>query len=142
MRTLPDSLLFRMDIVQNAMVRILTVFAERHPSISYFQGMNDILAPFFVVFLAEKLKLSYVEIENNFYKLEKQITKQIISEVECDSYYCFINFLSSLKNNFLKGFDGIKSNFKFIEEKLRILDPVLCDHFEKNHINLYQFGFR
>jgi len=35
--------------------RILYIWAVRHPASGYVQGINDLVTPFFVVFLAEYL---------------------------------------------------------------------------------------
>ncbi|XP_022246981.1 TBC1 domain family member 22B-like isoform X2 [Limulus polyphemus] len=45
--------LFQQQIVQEIFERILYIWAIRHPASGYVQGMNDLLTPFFVVFLQE-----------------------------------------------------------------------------------------
>lgn len=51
--------IFQNEIVQNIFQRVLYVWAVRHPGSGYVQGINDLLTPFFVVFLTE-----YIEINN------------------------------------------------------------------------------
>ena len=46
----------------------------RHPSNVYIQGMNDIVAPIFAVFLADQFHMTFTELETNFPKLEKKFT--------------------------------------------------------------------
>jgi hypothetical protein len=36
--------------------RVLYIWAIRHPASGYVQGINDLITPFFVVFLAEYLE--------------------------------------------------------------------------------------
>ncbi|GBN86495.1 TBC1 domain family member 22B, partial [Araneus ventricosus] len=45
--------LFQQEIVQMAFERILYILAIRHPASGYVQGMNDLVTPFFVVFLQD-----------------------------------------------------------------------------------------
>lgn len=52
-RTCPGLPLFHVDAVAAAMERVLYVWAVRHPACGYVQGMNDLVTPFFAVFLAE-----------------------------------------------------------------------------------------
>ncbi|CAD7933699.1 unnamed protein product [Amoebophrya sp. A120] len=46
--------LFQEEKIHAMMERILFVWALRHPGCGYVQGINDLLTPFLVVFLAEK----------------------------------------------------------------------------------------
>lgn len=43
----------RMFCLLQALERILFIWAIRHPASGYVQGINDLLTPFFVVFLSE-----------------------------------------------------------------------------------------
>jgi len=47
--------LFQQTIVQEMFERILFIWAIRHPASGYVQGMNDLVTPFYVVFLQEYL---------------------------------------------------------------------------------------
>jgi len=47
--------LFQQKIVQEMFERILFIWAIRHPASGYVQGMNDLVTPFYVVFLQEYL---------------------------------------------------------------------------------------
>ena len=42
-------------LVQDIFERILFIWAVRHPASGYVQGMNDLVTPFFVVFLSQFL---------------------------------------------------------------------------------------
>ena len=43
--------------------------------------MNDILAPIFAVFVAEKFSMTYIEIENRIREVEDSITEDTLLEV-------------------------------------------------------------
>ncbi|CAJ0590516.1 unnamed protein product, partial [Cylicocyclus nassatus] len=45
--------LFQQKLVQEMFERILYIWAIRHPGSGYVQGINDLVTPFFVVFLSE-----------------------------------------------------------------------------------------
>lgn len=54
-RTQPDLKLFSTPIMQTMMIRIIFIWALRHPASGYVQGINDLCAPLILVFLTEYL---------------------------------------------------------------------------------------
>jgi hypothetical protein len=52
--------LFQKKSVQDIFQRILYVWSVRHPASGYVQGINDLVTPFFAVFLTE-----YLDTDNN-----------------------------------------------------------------------------
>ena len=53
----------------------------RHPLGGYTQGMNDIVAPIFSVFMAEKFGCPFFELENNLLDVESQFTPENLRDV-------------------------------------------------------------
>lgn len=51
----PQVPLFQQRLVQEMFERVLFVWAIRHPASGYVQGINDLVTPFFIVFLQEAL---------------------------------------------------------------------------------------
>uniref|UniRef100_A0A182M1U6 Rab-GAP TBC domain-containing protein n=1 Tax=Anopheles culicifacies TaxID=139723 RepID=A0A182M1U6_9DIPT len=49
----PHVALFQQKLVQEMFERILFIWAIRHPASGYVQGINDLVTPFFIVFLQE-----------------------------------------------------------------------------------------
>jgi hypothetical protein len=45
--------LFQQKTVQEMFERILFIWAIRHPASGYVQGINDLVTPFYMVFLQE-----------------------------------------------------------------------------------------
>lgn len=52
----PHVPIFQQTLVQEMFERILFIWAIRHPASGYVQGINDLVTPFFIVFLQEALK--------------------------------------------------------------------------------------
>lgn len=51
----PHVQLFQQNLVQEMFERILFIWAIRHPASGYVQGINDLVTPFFIIFLQEAL---------------------------------------------------------------------------------------
>ena len=47
--------LFQQQCVQEMFERVLYIWAIRHPASGYVQGVNDLVTPYFIVFLQEVL---------------------------------------------------------------------------------------
>lgn len=75
-RTLPYHSLFSTNSVQRALERILLMWAFRHPASGYVQGINDLITPFFVVFLEEII----YNRKNDFLSEEEQSDISVILE--------------------------------------------------------------
>lgn len=104
--------------------------------------MNDILAPIFAIFLAETFNMNYIELENNLRKVEEEMTDENLLNAEADAFHCFSLFLSNMKQNYIKGFDGVNENLKKVRELLIKGDKELYTHLEENDIEVFHFGFR
>lgn len=51
----PQISLFQQKLVQEMFERVLFIWSIRHPASGYVQGINDLVTPFFIVFLQEQL---------------------------------------------------------------------------------------
>ncbi|TKC41714.1 hypothetical protein EI555_005015, partial [Monodon monoceros] len=80
-RTNPLIPLFQQPLVQEIFERILFIWAIRHPASGYVQGINDLVTPFFVVFLSE-----YVG-KRHEYQVEQAIALSYLWSV-CFSQEC------------------------------------------------------
>lgn len=104
--------------------------------------MNDILAPLFAVFLAEQIGVSFPELNQRFHELEDKIQPERLWAAEADAFFCFSLFLAQTKQNYLKGFDGVKELLKKLQSLLSRCDKELIDLLESNEIQVFHFGFR
>ena len=142
LRTLPDVLVFRSLLVQRSLVRILTIFTIRHPSNSYAQGMNDVLAPLFWVFLAEGLGVSPGQLAADPSPLDGPADPAWILAPEADAYHCFALFISLIKANYVNGFEGVSAAIGRLARLVALCDPELAAHLQQNQIELLHFAFR
>lgn len=95
-RTFPSISLFREEYVQEPMVTILTVWSKMYPLISYRQGMHDILAPVYKVFLE-----SAIADNNGITKL----SEDTLSTVEKTVAVVFLNIMNSAKYLFVNNLE-------------------------------------
>ena len=51
-------------------------------------------------------------------------------------------FLSQMKQNYLKGFDGVNELLKKLRSLIELCDSELLKQLEENDIQLFHFGFR
>lgn len=59
--------MFFLSLLPQVFERILFIWAIRHPASGYVQGINDLVTPFFVVFLSEFVsKLLSVRLMSDF----------------------------------------------------------------------------
>lgn len=61
----PQIALFQQKLVQEMFERILFIWSIRHPASGYVQGINDLVTPFFIVFLQEVLEPGKLPVSNS-----------------------------------------------------------------------------
>jgi hypothetical protein len=130
--------LFQQTEVQEMFERILFIWAIRHPASGYVQGMNDLVTPFFVVFLEEELPKD-VEVETFDVSSLPQDQK---NNMEADSYWCMSKFLDSIQVNYIFAQTGIQEKVKKLKELIERIDAPLHFHLQKHEIDYLQFSFR
>ncbi len=86
--------------------------------------------------------MSYSKAVNNIPKIQSKITEENLFNAEADSYHCFELFLSTMKSNYIQGFDGINQNLERLTKMMQKCNKKLMDHFEKNHLEIFHFAFR
>ena len=130
-RTAPDLPLFRNKRVQSRLERMLYVWAWRHPATSYVQGMNDIVVPFFIVFLKSHCKEG-----------EISFSDENLDHVEADCYWCLSKIMSSIQDHYIPGQLGIHKMISHLEDLISHVNYELYQHITKNGIEVIHFAFR
>ncbi|XP_032898434.1 TBC1 domain family member 22B isoform X1 [Amblyraja radiata] len=135
-RTNPLIPLFQQPAVQEIFERILFIWAIRHPASGYVQGINDLVTPFFVVFLSEHVE---EDVENfDVTNLSETVQRNI----EADSFWCMSKLLDGIQDNYTFAQPGIQKKVKALEELISRIDEQIHVHFRKYEVEYLQFAFR
>ncbi|CAF0846404.1 unnamed protein product [Adineta steineri] len=130
--------IFQQTVVQELFERILFIWAIRHPASGYVQGINDLVTPFFVVFLSEFIE-NDIEIENFDISSLPERNRKI---VEADSYWATSHLLEGIQDNYTFAQPGIQYKVRTLEELVKRIDEPLYRHLKDQHIEFLQFAFR
>ncbi|XP_054724410.1 TBC1 domain family member 22B-like [Uloborus diversus] len=130
--------LFQQEIVQEAFERVLYILAIRHPASGYVQGMNDLLTPFYVVFLQDYIPPGS-DVES--YDVSK-LSRDALLQVETDSYFCMEKLMDGIQNNYTFAQPGIQHKVYLLKELMKRIDAPLHAHLEHHSIEYLQFSFR
>lgn len=130
--------LLQQKAVQEIFERILYIWAIRHPASGYVQGINDLVTPFFVVFLSEYIE-NDIEVENcDLLELAPE-TRAII---EADSFWCTSRLLDGIQDNYTFAQPGIQMKVNALRELIKRIDAPLHQHLEQHSVEYLQFSFR
>lgn len=117
----PHVPLFQQKLVQEMFERILFIWAIRHPASGYVQGINDLVTPFFIVFLQEQVGVDKV-LET--YRFEDLPVEQR-NIIEADSFWCISKFLDSIQDNYIFAQLGIQEKVNQLKELIQRIDGEL-----------------
>ncbi|KAJ8371291.1 hypothetical protein SKAU_G00113190 [Synaphobranchus kaupii] len=135
-RTNPLIPLFQQPLVQEVFERILFIWAIRHPASGYVQGINDLVTPFFVVFLSEFVEEDVENFEMAGLTLDTQ------RNIEADSFWCMSKLLDGIQDNYTFAQPGIQIKVKALEELVSRIDEDVHGHFQRYEVEYLQFAFR
>lgn len=135
-RTAPEEPLFKYPVIQQSMERILYIWSIRHPASGYVQGINDLLTPFIVAFLAAH--------DDNPQRFDvSTLAKGVIESVEADSYWCLTKLLDGIQDHYTFSQPGLQRMVFKMEELIHRCDVTLHHHLvEKEELQFVQFAFR
>ena len=142
LRDLPRTHLniLKIEHVQNLFLRVLFVWAVRHPASGYVQGMNDLLQPFFYTFA-----LSYSQnknIDEFVQQTELDISEEDFKNVEADCFWCFSKLLDGLQDLYTKDQPGLYKMLDHLKQVISSADPQLAKWIEDEEIQYQEFAFR
>ncbi|XP_024138740.1 TBC1 domain family member 22A [Oryzias melastigma] len=135
-RTNPLIPLFQQASVQEIFERILFIWAIRHPASGYVQGINDLVTPFFVVFLFE-----YIEEEVENFDVSS-LQEEALRNIEADSFWCMSKLLDGIQDNYTFAQPGIQRKVKALEELVSRIDESVHQHMQQYEVEYLQFAFR
>lgn len=117
----PHVPLFQQKLVQEMFERVLFIWAIRHPASGYVQGINDLVTPFFIVFLQEQL--GYAKDLESYRFEEMPIEKRNI--IEADSFWCISKFLDCIQDNYIFAQLGIQEKVNQLKDLIQRIDGEL-----------------
>uniref|UniRef100_A0A8C5AW21 TBC1 domain family, member 22a n=1 Tax=Gadus morhua TaxID=8049 RepID=A0A8C5AW21_GADMO len=116
--------------------RILFIWAIRHPASGYVQGINDLVTPFFVVYVFE-----YIEEEVENFDVSS-LREESLRNIEADSFWCMSRLLDGIQDNYTFAQPGIQRKVKALEELVSRIDDSVHLHMQQYEVEYLQFAFR
>ncbi|KAF9051081.1 RabGAP/TBC [Hymenopellis radicata] len=135
-RTRPGVRLWMHAATQRSLERVLYVWAIRHPASGYVQGINDLVTPFFQVFLS-----SYIDSNPEDFD-PALLPKHVLDAVEADSFWCLSRLLDGIQDNYIFAQPGIQRSVRRMAELVARIDAPLAAHLEGQNVEFMQFAFR
>ncbi|KAI0394687.1 GTPase activating protein [Xylariaceae sp. FL0594] len=137
-RTNPHIELYSYEATQRSLERILYLWAIRHPASGYVQGINDLVTPFWQVFLG-----SYITDNNIESGMDPgQLPKAVLDAVEADSYWCLTKLLDGIQDHYIVAQPGIQRQVAALRDLTARIDEGLAKHLERENVEFIQFSFR
>ncbi|AEO63480.1 uncharacterized protein THITE_2108812 [Thermothielavioides terrestris NRRL 8126] len=137
-RTNPHIELYGYEATQRSLERILYVWAVRHPASGYVQGINDLVTPFWQVFLG--MYITDPDIESGMDP--GQLPKAVLDAVEADSFWCLTKLLDGIQDHYIVAQPGIQRQVSALRDLTARIDAGLAKHLEKENVEFIQFSFR
>ncbi|XP_056878058.1 TBC1 domain family member 22A isoform X3 [Takifugu flavidus] len=124
------------DTYRQIFERILFIWAIRHPASGYVQGINDLVTPFFVVYVFE-----YIEEEVENFDVSS-LQEEALRNIEADSFWCMSKLLDGIQDNYTFAQPGIQKKVKALEELVSRIDETVHRHMQHYEVEYLQFAFR
>lgn len=137
-RTNPHLELYSYEATQRSLERILYVWAIRHPASGYVQGINDLVTPFWQVFLGQYITDPDVESGMD----PGQLPRPVLDAVEADSFWCLTKLLEGIQDNYIHAQPGIQRQVAALRDLTARIDGTLAKHMENEGVEFIQFSFR
>jgi TBC1 domain family member 2 len=137
-RTNPHLELYSYEATQRSLERILYVWAIRHPASGYVQGINDLVTPFWQIFLGAYIANPDIESGMD----PGQLPKPVLDAVEADCFWCLTKLLEGIQDNYVSSQPGIQRQVAALRDLTTRIDAGLAKHFEQEGIEFIQFSFR
>jgi len=135
-RTNPHLALYQFEATQKCLEKILYVWAIQHPESGYVQGINDLVTPFFQVFLS-----AYIDTDPESFD-PGTLPSDVLACVEADSFWCLSALLDGIQDNYIFAQPGIQRMVSTLRELITRIDGPLAKHLNEEGIEFIQFSFR
>ncbi|KAI9006032.1 rab-GTPase-TBC domain-containing protein [Gaertneriomyces semiglobifer] len=135
-RTHANIPLYQHPRIQEALERVLYCWAIRHPASGYVQGINDLVTPFFHVFLQSCTKGDVEKTPVD------DISPSVLTDVEADAFWCLTKLLDGIQDNYTHAQPGIQRQITRLKELINRIDAPLYHHLQSQGLEFIQFAFR
>lgn len=92
------------------------MWAIRHPASGYVQGINDLVTPFYEVFLS-----AYIDGDPEEFD-PAALPPHMLSAVEADSFWCLSRLLDGIQENYIQHQPGIQKSVKRMRDLVGRID--------------------
>lgn len=134
------TLLYRRPRLIEMFERVLFIWSMRHPGSGYVQGINDLLTPFFVVFLSE---YTHVDLTTSGeLSLQDDLNPTHLDNVEADVFWCTSHLLDTIQDNYTFAQPGIQNSVSMLASLIERINSKLYRHLIQNGVEFLQFAFR
>ncbi|QQK45695.1 RabGAP/TBC [Penicillium digitatum] len=137
-RTSPHIPLYGYEATQRSLERILYLWAIRHPASGYVQGINDLVTPFWQVFLG--VYITDLNVEDGMDP--GQLPRSVLDAVEADTFWCLTKLLDGIQDNYIYAQPGIHRQVRALRDLTVRIDAALAKHLEQEGVEFMQFSFR
>ncbi|KLU84966.1 TBC1 domain family member 22A [Magnaporthiopsis poae ATCC 64411] len=137
-RTNPHIELYSYEATQRSLERILYVWAVRHPASGYVQGINDLVTPFWQVFLGAYITDPDIESGMD----PGQLPRAVLDAVEADTFWCLTKLLDGIQDHYIVAQPGIQRQVAALRDLTARIDEQLAKHLEAENVEFIQFSFR
>lgn len=137
-RTNPHIELYGYEATQRSLERILYVWAVRHPASGYVQGINDLVTPFWQVFLGTYITDPDIESGMD----PGQLPRAVLDAVEADTFWCLTKLLDGIQDHYIVAQPGIQRQVAALRDLTARIDTSLAKHLENESVEFIQFSFR
>jgi len=137
-RTNPHIELYGYEATQRSLERILYVWAVRHPASGYVQGINDLVTPFWQVFLGTYITDPDIESGMD----PGQLPRAVLDAVEADAFWCLTKLLDGIQDHYIVAQPGIQRQVAALRDLTARIDAQLAKHLEHESVEFIQFSFR
>eukprot|EP00826_Nyctotherus_ovalis_P026117 TRINITY_DN2038_c0_g2_i2.p1 TRINITY_DN2038_c0_g2~~TRINITY_DN2038_c0_g2_i2.p1 ORF type:complete len:378 (-),score=61.27 TRINITY_DN2038_c0_g2_i2:110-1156(-) len=140
-RTMAGYELFKEPLVRELLARVLFVWNVRHPASGYVQGINDLCAPFVVVYLSDYIFIDYAKME---YKKSELLglDNKTLQYLEADIYWSLCKMLEKMQDVYTVNQPGAYKIINKMKEIVKHVDLELYEHIEEQCVNLVSITFR
>ena len=155
-RTSPGIGFFKREDVALSLERCLYVFAIRHPASGYVQGMNDLVTPFYAVFVRDWMDLdvgagtgaggsagtSGTKASEAGTGEDAEVEEDALLSLEADAYWCLSNMISGIQDHYIFAQPGIQRQVFRMREVADRVDSQLVRHLDAQQVQFIHFAFR